>query len=505
MLFDRTRLACAGVLVSTLLLVACGDQATSRHKAGSTSIGNSAGTQSQPAPIRDGDWRTFDYDPHRGGIGPSATGITAANVRDLLTRTVRLPGVADSTAIQLHAIDIRGNTQDVDVVTTTYGRTIAFNPATGKRLWEFVPKDMSDYQGSAQITTASPVADPGRRYLYAASPDGFVHKLVVVSGHQGWAARVTYHPSREKIASALNISGRYVLVTTGGYVGDHPTYQGHVALINRTSGRVAHVFNSLCSNRHQLLNPPTSCPASDSAIWGRSGAVVEPGGARLLVATGNGPFNGRTNWGDSVIELTSDAGGLLHNWTPSNHAALNQNDLDLGSSAPALIKGTSLAVQGGKSGKLALLDLSRLNGTKGGAGPKTGGELQTLVAPGAAEVFSAPMSFTRAGRTYLVVADGSATGAYELPHRRLQQVWNQPTAGTSPVMAGGLLFVYDQVAGKLRVRDPASGSSLASLPAAPGHWSSPIVVGGRVILPVGGSTADNATSGTVLIYHLPGA
>jgi hypothetical protein len=52
--------------------------------------------------------------------------------------------------------------------------------------------------------------------------------------------------------------------------------------------------------------------------------------------------------------------------------------------------------------------------------------------------------------------------------------------------------------------DPASGRSLASLPAAPGHWSSPIVVGGRVILPVGGSSADNATSGTVLIYHLPG-
>jgi hypothetical protein len=30
------------------------------------------------------------------------------------------------------------------------------------------------------------------------------------------------------------------------------------------------------------------------------------------------------------------------------------------------------------------------------------------------------------------------------------------------------------------------------------------VVGGRVILPVGGSTSDNALSGKVLIYHLPG-
>jgi hypothetical protein len=295
-----------------------------------------------------------------------------------------------------------------------------------------------------------------------------------------------------------------VLVTTGGYFGDQPTYQGHLAVISRTTGRIARVFNSLCSNRHHLLSPPSSCPASDSAIWARSGAVVEPASGRLLVATGNGPFDGHTNWGDSVLELTADGRSLLHNWTPTDHAALDHDDLDLGSTAPALIKGTSLAAQGGKSGKLALFDLSRLNGTTGRAGPKTGGQLQTLAAPGAAPLFSAPLSFTRAGRTYLVVADGSATAGYELSHRRLHQVWEQPTAGTSPVIAGGLLFVYDHTAGRLRVMNPTSGRSLASLPASPGHWSSPTVEGGRVILPVGGSTEDNARSGKVLIYHLPG-
>jgi hypothetical protein len=71
-------------------------------------------------------------------------------------------------------------------------------------------------------------------------------------------------------------------------------------------------------------------------------------------------------------------------------------------------------------------------------------------------------------------------------------------------MAGGLLFVYDPLAGRLRVMEPVSGKILASLGAASGHWSSPIVVGGRIILPVGGSSSDNATSGEVFIYHLPG-
>jgi hypothetical protein len=67
-----------------------------------------------------------------------------------------------------------------------------------------------------------------------------------------------------------------------------------------------------------------------------------------------------------------------------------------------------------------------------------------------------------------------------------------------------VLFVYDEQVGKLRVMDPVTGKPFAALAAAPGHWSSPIVVGGRVILPVGGSTADTASSGRVLIYYLPG-
>jgi hypothetical protein len=80
--------------------------------------------------------------------------------------------------------------------------------------------------------------------------------------------------------------------------------------------------------------------------------------------------------------------------------------------------------------------------------------------------------------------------------------WSHGTPGTSPVVAGGLLYVFDHRGGRLNAYDPVSGALRASLPAAPGHWNSPIVVGGRVILPVG-SYQDHATSGTLEIYHLP--
>jgi hypothetical protein len=105
------------------------------------------------------------------------------------------------------------------------------------------------------------------------------------------------------------------------------------------------------------------------------------------------------------------------------------------------------------------------------------------------------------------VADDSGTTGYVLGggHQpRLSVAWENGTSGTSPVVAGGLLYVYDRAGGTLAIRRPTSGGLVASLPADGGHWSSPIVLGGRVILPVGGSTANNATSGKVFIYHLPG-
>ncbi len=409
---------------------------------------------------------------------------------------------------------VGGRTRDLVVVTTTYGRTIALDPGTGAQLWEYVPGDIGSYQGSSQITTATPIADPNRRYVYASSPDGRIHKLAVSTGREvrsgHWPVRVTFDPSREKIAAALNLTGGSVIAVTGGYYGDAPSYQGHVVMIDRASGRITHVWNALCSDRHHLLVPPRSCPASDAAIWGRAGAVVEPGSGRLLVATGNAPFNGSTDWGDSVLELSPDASHLLHNWTPRNQAQLNASDTDLGSTVPAVLPRAGnyhLAVQGGKDGELHLLNLNRLDGTSGGAGRRTGGEIEDISSPGGGEVLTAPAVWSSRGRAYVFVADDSGTAAYRLsttgrPH--LVTVWRHGSAGTSPVLAGGLLYVYDDQGGSLKIYSPTTGRLLRSLPAAHGHWSSPIVVGGRVVLPTGGSTANNAPSSRIFIYHLPG-
>jgi outer membrane protein assembly factor BamB len=485
--------------VAAVALVGCGAQLV-EHSAARRS--RSAAARAQAA-IPSGDWTTFDYDQQRSGVGPADTGITAANLNELGTRIVSLPGTVDSSAVELHALQVNGRSRDVAFMTTSYGITFAVDVGSGKLLWTYVPGGTRRLVGSPQITASTPVIDPNGQYVYSESPNGVVHKLAAATGRLIWSTQVTYNPVREKLPSPINISGNSLIVVTDGYYGDAPPYQGHVVLVNMSSGRIMSVFNSLCSNRRTLISPST-CAASDSGIWGRAGSVVEPDG-NILVATGNAPFNGTTDWGDSVLELSPTL-RLLHNWTPANQQQLNTDDADLGSTEPALLPvagGLRLAVQGGKQGVLYLLDLGRLDGTTGPAGTRTGGQLQQLPSPGGTDVFTAPAVWSHGGRAYVFVADGAGTAAYVLgADHRLSVAWQNGVAGTSPVIAGGLLYVYNP-GGTLVVRDPASGRQLATLPAGGGHWNSPIVVGGRIILPVGDGN-DHASTGKLYIYHLPG-
>ena len=221
-----------------------------------------------------GDWTRFGWDARRSNDDPHATGITAANVASLAREQTQLAGTVDSSAIYLHGVKIRSATHDAFFVTTTYGITLAIDAASGTILWRWTPPSYSSVAGS----DADHDGDAGRRSepqvdlcRVAGRPDPEAH-----GGERPRSLAPVDHeaPTREKIASSLNFADGHVIATTGGYIGDAPPYQGHVAIIS-AGGRLLHVWNSLCSNRHGLL-VPSACPASDSAIWGRAGAVVDP-------------------------------------------------------------------------------------------------------------------------------------------------------------------------------------------------------------------------------------
>ncbi len=484
-----------------------GSSAAVPTSASASAAGAHAGTTT-PTTASLRNWPEFGLNPQRGDTTNASTGITAANVGHLHRVRIALPGTVDSSPIYLHGVAVAGAVRDVVVVTTTYGRTLAIDASDGRILWTFTPPGYSGWAGSPQITTSSPLADPDRRFIYAASPNGLVHKLSLADGSEdqsgAWPVSITRDPTHEKLAAALNIDGPDVLATTGGYFGDAPPYQGHVVLINRATGAVRGVFNTLCANRRALI-VPSSCPASDSAILSRGGAVVELGGRRILIDTGNAPWNGSTNFGDSVLELTFPGMRLRQTYTPVDQEHLNTSDTDLGSSAPALL-GHNRVVLAGKDGIMRVLALSRLNGHPPAGPPSArhttlGGEVQQLPTPGGGELFTAPAVWHRGGYTTVFVADAEATGAYALRGGRLRQVWLNHNAGTSPIVAGGLLYVYEPNGGGIEVYNPASPNPLAKLPGAPGHWNSPIVVAGHVVEPEGDAN-EHQLSGTLDLFSL---
>ena len=442
------------------------------------------------------DWPQFGYDAASPSASPARTGIDAANVASLSRRQAGLGGMADASAIYLHSVNIAGSFHDTFFVTTSYGATMAIDADSGAALWRFTPASYSTLVGTAQITNSTPAADPNREFIYAAAPDGTVQKLAVEDGHVVWSTSITRLPSKEKIASPIKVSNGHVIAVTGGYDGDAPPYQGHVAVLDAQDGTLLSVWNSLCSSQAGLI-APSSCNSTRSAIWGRAGAMIDPATGNIFVATGNGPYDGKSNWGDALIELDPGASQVLGNYTPADNAALNSGDLDLGSTSPVFIAPGVLA-QGGKDSLIRLVSVSAISGVV----PHSAGELQNVSTPSKSMLFTALTVWRNQQQTWLFAADNGATAAWTYSDGALTAMWNHATGGTSPVIAGGLLYVYN-AGGGLHVYDPTSGTQIAELTCGGGHWNSPIVADGRIALPQGNANQHSAT-GVLDIWSAPG-
>jgi outer membrane protein assembly factor BamB len=423
--------------------------------------------------VQAADWPTFYHDPARTGSAGDK-GLSAGNVARLHLRwRTKLGDVADSAPILV------GNRL---FVTSKDGTTYAVDAAGGRILWRFRTR-------GPKITTSVPVYDAGTKSLYAPGVDGYVHELDPSDGRElrgrGFPAQITPAPSTEKDASSLNLANGYLYAETSGYIGDATPYVGHVVAIRLSDG-TKHVFNTLCAQRHELIEPQ-SCPQQRSGMWSRSGVVVDPDPAmqgRIYAATGNGPFDPKAGaYGDSILALSRDASRLVGYYTPPGYDQLESNDLDLGSSSPALLprqdgSGTPLLmVQGGKDAVLRLLDRAHLGGL--------GNALQNVRLSG--ELFGAPAVWRdRGGTTWVAIDLADGVHAYTLRTEnrksRLVAAWSAGVAstaeGTSPVESNGVLFVAGRDA--LVALDASDGRELWSHAIGPIHWQSPIVADGAV-------------------------
>jgi outer membrane protein assembly factor BamB len=511
------------VIIASVVMVA-GQQ---RSATGAASRGTAA------AGANGADWPTFGGDNTRTNSNMAPTRITAANVGTMVRQQVTISAPIDAGLIYLRGAQVNGGSHDTFFGTTNLGHTVAIDANDGKVLWEFAPAGFDETAamnpqrgadnpfGAKQITNSTPVADANRQFIYAASSDGKVSKISIAEGKAVWSTAVTKLPKIEKMDSPLSFVNGHVLAPTAGYVGDAGTYQGHVVVLNADTGTIEHVWNSLCSDRLELMDPAT-CPHVQSAIWGRAGIVIDPATDNLLFATGNGDYDGKTSWGDALIMLDPNATKMLGNWTTTNNAELQRRDLDVGSTSPVLL-GDGYIAQGGKDGTIRLLTMDIIKGTE----PHQGGEVQVVPTPGSAQLLSASATAKINNTTYLFAAQGGRGGGGTTAwtvgaDHKLAEAWKNTTAGNTPFYAGGLLFTYNVQAGGAQVFNATTGAAVATLQSGPGHWNSVIVADNRIALPEGAisgfgggfgrgrgavapAPAAPATppQGVVNIWHLP--
>jgi FG-GAP-like repeat/FG-GAP repeat len=470
------------------------------------------------------DWLQFDGDSTHSGSNTVERSLNEGNVGSLTRKySVTLPAASDGTLVGIRGVALTSGIADVLFTTSTQGDIIAIDAGSGAVLWS-KPHGPGTCKinntGGPCYTTSTPAIDPNGIYVYSYGLDGFVHKHRITDGVEtttgGWPELAALKPFDEKGSSALALatvgSHVYLYVVHGGYPGDNGDYQGHLTTIDLSTGTQT-VFNATCSDVHAHLGPkPVNpspppplpyCTLPRNAIWSRPGVIYDESLGRLFVSTGNGTYTGNTdglNWSESILAInpdgTSSAQGPNDAYTPQNFQSLDSGDADIGSTTIAVIPplpGASVAhlgVQGGKDGKLRLVNLANLASLAGSPAPgHLGGEVGSIInIPQGGGLFSQPAVWRNPAddSVWVFVANGSGLSGLRMQvgvggNPSLSMQWSIPQGGTSPLVAGNVL--YYAASGALRAVSPTSGTILWSSPGGDVgsvHWQSPLVLNGVV-------------------------
>ena len=433
------------------------------------------------------DWREFDLEPaahrrdrrrdrhHRRQRPPAAS-----------PRVVALPGTADNSAIYLHGARVGGAVHDVAIVTTTYGITLAVDADSGRILWRFTPPGIARLAGQRADHDREP-ARPRRLRLRdlprRPRPQAHARRRPRGAGLAG-----ADHPGAEDREADRLAEHRRRRPARH----DRRLLRRRAALHrpHRRDLRSATAPSSTSSTRSartaRMIIDPATCNASDSAILSRSGPVVEPGGDARPDRHRQRPVQRHDR-----LRRQRDRADAAAAWgcdRPTRRPtrrSLNTGDLDLGSGSPALLPG-GLVLIGGKDALLRVLNLDALDGDPPGTPRRTPAASCRRCRPPGRRCCSAR---PRSGTGRCSSPTPAAPPPTRVAGRRLRLDWQNANHGTSPVLAGGLLYVYDMSTGGISVYDPSDGRQIAVLPTAAGHWNSPIVVDGHVIEPTGDANA----------------
>jgi hypothetical protein len=327
---------------------------------------------------------TWHYDKGRSGLNPKETALSPGSVSSKTFGKLfsyLVDGYAYAEPLLMSNVTINGAVHNVVYVATEHDSVYAFdadNYGSGAPLWHvsLLKSGETPITGGTvlpfQGVTSTPVIDPATNTIYVVSAQKSstsgsnfrLNALDITTGAQKFGGPVAIHASvpgtnSSAVNGVVSLPGscvqRAALLLANGnvYVGFGSCHSGWLLAYDAKTLAQKAVFNASPN-----LNGEGQF-ASAGGIWMGSGGPVADSAGNVYVSTGNGPWDGKTAYADSILKFSPTL-QLEDYFTPNNFQFLDCNDGDLAAGGLLLIPGSSNVLGGGKGGKLYLVNTANL-------------------------------------------------------------------------------------------------------------------------------------------------
>ena len=358
------------------------------HTVAARSVADTTATASASVAVTDlGGVFTYHNDLSRDGVNSQEYALNTSTVK-AATFGKRFACAIDASAyaqpLWVANVGIGGGTHNVLIAATVHDTVYAFDAdaspcqtywsksllASGETWVTSTDVNSTDLAPDIGIV-GTPVIDPSTNTIYVVSKSkngpSFhqrLHALSLIDGSEKFngpqeiaftSGGITFDPLRQNQRAGLALVNGTVYIAYASH-GDVATYYGWVVGYSASALAQVSVFND---------DPGVGF----GGIWMSGGAPAADVNNNLYVITGNGDFNGTTQFGDSFLKLSTSSGLAVSSFfTPSNQSALNGSDADFGAGGAAILVDQPsapvqhLVIGGGKDAILFLLNRDNLGG-----------------------------------------------------------------------------------------------------------------------------------------------
>jgi hypothetical protein len=335
---------------------------------------------------------THHYDNSRTGLNSDESILTASNVNSSqfgMVGSFAVDGQVYSQPLYIPNVSISNKgTYNVLYVATMNNSVYAFDAdaSTTTVLWQknynnaaanVTPVPYTDVEISSETDINGPIGIEGTPVIDVPNSTMYfvvrtkesgsyvqrLHAIDIRSGAEMTGSPVvitasvknssgvvlTFNSKTQNQRVPLALANNMVYITWASH-NDIPPYFGWVVAYRTAQSTSpltqAYVFND-------------DMDASLGGIWMAGSAPVIDGSGNLYYITGNGDWNGTTDFGQSIIKLSPSL-KILDYFTPDNWKAESNDDVDLGCGGLLLFPNTNFLLGGSKQGILYLTNINNM-------------------------------------------------------------------------------------------------------------------------------------------------